>query len=122
MRENSKHLDGDRRLTAAIKENVLVQLARLKTLPAVAGGLSRRDMHMHGWVYKIKSGDVFASDLADGRFARYDEGAKSVRIRMANARATSRQISEPARAASWAIFSAATARDSPVAASCRSES
>lgn len=75
VQENYRHLDGDRLLTAAIEENVLVQLENLKTLPAVAARLARGDLHLHGWVYKIETGDVFAYDLDDGQFvslAHYD--------------------------------------------------
>jgi carbonic anhydrase len=73
--ENYQHLEDDRLLTATIEENVLVQLENVKTLPAVAARLARGDLHLHGWVYKIETGDVFAYDLKDGQFvwlARYD--------------------------------------------------
>lgn len=68
VRENYKHLDGDRLLTATVEENVLVQLENLRTLPAVASRLVRGDLHLHGWVYKIETGDVFAYDSGNGQF------------------------------------------------------
>ena len=67
VRDNYRHLDGDRLLTATIEENVLVQLENLRTLPAVASRLVRGDLHLHGWVYKIETGEVFASDPASGQ-------------------------------------------------------
>jgi carbonic anhydrase len=68
VRDNYGHLDGDRLVTATIEENVLVQLENLRTLPAVASRLVRSDLHLHGWVYKIETGEVFAYDLASGQF------------------------------------------------------
>jgi carbonic anhydrase len=68
VRDNYGHLDGDRLVTAAIEENVLVQLEHLRTLPAVASRLVRGDLHLHGWVYKIETGEVFAYDTLNGQF------------------------------------------------------
>lgn len=68
VRENYGHLDGERLLTATVEENVLVQLENLRTLPAVASRLSRADLKLHGWVYKIETGDVFAFDPRTGQF------------------------------------------------------
>ena len=66
--ENYKHLTGDPLVTAAVEENVLVQLENLRTLPAVANRLVQGDLHLHGWVYKIETGDVFAYDLKNEQF------------------------------------------------------
>jgi carbonic anhydrase len=68
VKENYTHLDGDRLLTATVEENVLVQLENLRTLPAVASRLKRGDLHLHGWVYKIETGEVLAYDLTCGQF------------------------------------------------------
>ena len=73
IRENYGHLDGERLLTATIEENVLVQLEHLRTLPAVAARLSRRDLHLHGWVYKIETGEVFAYDPESEQFVQLAE-------------------------------------------------
>jgi carbonic anhydrase len=69
MRENYRHLEGQALLTATVEENVLVQLEHLRTLPWVAARLRRGDLHLHGWVYKIETGEVFAYDAAAGQFA-----------------------------------------------------
>ena len=66
--DNYGHLDGDRLVTATVEENVLVQLENLRTLPSVASRLVRGDLHLHGWVYKIETGEVFAYDTTDGQF------------------------------------------------------
>jgi carbonic anhydrase len=68
VQDNYTHLDGDRLVTATVEENVLVQLENLRTLPAVASRLVRGDLHLHGWVYKIETGEVFAYDTANGQF------------------------------------------------------
>lgn len=68
IRENYGHLDGARLLTATIEENVLVQLEHLRTLPAVASRLVRGDLKLHGWVYKIETGEVFAFEPQSGQF------------------------------------------------------
>jgi carbonic anhydrase len=68
IRDNYAHLEGERLLTATIEENVLVQLEHLRTLPCVASRLSRGDLHLHGWVYKIETGEVFAFDPETGQF------------------------------------------------------
>ncbi|HET9626463.1 MAG TPA: carbonic anhydrase [Kofleriaceae bacterium] len=62
IEEHYQHLEGQARLTAAVQENVLVQLEHLRTQPTVAAGLMRGALRLHGWVYKIETGEVFAFD------------------------------------------------------------
>jgi carbonic anhydrase len=50
------------------QENVLVQLEHLRTHPSVASALAAGVLRLHGWVYKIETGDVFAYDLDSGQF------------------------------------------------------
>ena len=50
VRENHGHLKGDRLVWAAVRENVLVQVGHLYTLPAVASRLVRGDLRIHAWV------------------------------------------------------------------------
>ena len=69
MRESYADLAGERLLMATIQENVLAQLDHVRTHPAVAARLARGDLHLHGWVYKIETGEVFAYDPASGQFA-----------------------------------------------------
>jgi carbonic anhydrase len=73
MSENYSHLEGDRLLTATVEENVLVQLENLRTLPAVGSRLVRGDLHLHGWVYKIETGEVFAYDVENAQFVKLAE-------------------------------------------------
>lgn len=84
VKDNYTHLDGDRLLTATVEENVLVQLENLRTLQAVAARLERGDLHLHGWVYKIETGEVFAYDMTCGQFipvAQYQQPPSEVASR-----------------------------------------
>jgi carbonic anhydrase len=68
MRENYQHLHKDALLTATAEENVLVQLENLRTHPAVREHLERRAVTLHGWVYKLETGQVFSYEPASGQF------------------------------------------------------
>jgi len=60
MSENYRHIqDRGARLSLAVEENVLVQLENLRTHPAVAAAIARRELRLHGWVYQLHSGKVF---------------------------------------------------------------
>ncbi len=66
--DNYQHLQGQPLLTATIEENVLVQLENLRTLPSVASRLVKGDLKLHGWVYKLETGEVFAYELSSGQY------------------------------------------------------
>lgn len=90
VRDNYTHLDPSRLLTATIEENVLVQLENLRTHPAVGSRLVRGDLHVHGWVYKMETGQVFAFDVSTGQFLplaeyKYPESEATVRRRTESA-------------------------------------
>ena len=50
--------DGRDLLPVLTEQNVLMQLAHLKTHPSVAGAMARGDLTISGWVYEIGSGEV----------------------------------------------------------------
>jgi carbonic anhydrase len=52
----------------ATQENVLAQLENLRTHPSVAARLAKGALALHGWVYKIVTGEVFAYDNDEGQF------------------------------------------------------
>jgi carbonic anhydrase len=68
IKEKYRDLTHTALLTATVEENVLVQLENLRTHPSVAAGLARGKLKLHGWVYKIESGQVFAYDPQRGQF------------------------------------------------------
>jgi len=67
--------DAESRWKATVEENVLVQLENLRTHPAVAAALSRGEVKLHGWVYKLETGEVFAYDPVRGQFVPMGEAA-----------------------------------------------
>jgi carbonic anhydrase len=75
MKEKYPHLSGNNLLIATVEENVLVQLENLRTHPAVAAHVVRGDLKLHGWVYKIETGEVFAYDPVRGQFLPLTNGA-----------------------------------------------
>ncbi len=52
----------------AVEENVILQLAHLRTHPAVAVGLSQGELNIYGWVYHLGKGKVFGLNPANGEF------------------------------------------------------
>ena len=50
--------DGRELLPVLTEQNVLMQLAHLKTHPSVAGAMARGELTISGWVYEIGSGEV----------------------------------------------------------------
>lgn len=73
MKDKYPHLSGAELLTATVEENVLVQLENLKTHPAVAVAIASRHLNLHGWIYKIETGEVFAFSPEDGQFVPLSE-------------------------------------------------
>jgi carbonic anhydrase len=55
---NLDELPPGERMRSVTEENVLMQIAHLKTHPSVAGALARGELTVSGWVYDIASGDV----------------------------------------------------------------
>lgn len=68
IKENYQHLTGSALLTATVEENVLVQLESLRTHPLVAARLGAGKLQLHGWVYKIDTGEVFGYDPVQSQF------------------------------------------------------
>jgi carbonic anhydrase len=73
IKENYAHLaEGQARVTATVEENVLVQLENLRTHPSVLAAMNRKELQVHGWVYKFETGQVFAYDPEQGQFNSID--------------------------------------------------
>ena len=71
--ENYQHLQGEALLTATAEENVLVQVEHLRTLPAIAARLSRGDVKLHAWMYKIETGQMFEYDAGHRQYMPFSE-------------------------------------------------
>jgi len=69
IEEKYSHLSEEKdRLTAAVEENVLVQLDNLRTHPSVGEASSRGELTIHGWTYRFETGQVFSYEAQQGQF------------------------------------------------------
>lgn len=75
IREKYGHLSEGALVNAAVQENVLVQLENLRTHPGVSDMLAQGTLKLHGWVYKIETGEVFAFAPKTGQFQPITEGS-----------------------------------------------
>lgn len=66
--ELGKDLDDHARNLLLLEQNVILQLAHLRTHPAVAVRLARGDLRLHGWVYDIADGEVYAFNEESNAF------------------------------------------------------
>ncbi|MEK7236865.1 MAG: carbonic anhydrase [Nitrospirota bacterium] len=76
VRENYADLKGEELLVTTIQENVRIQLDHLKTHPAVAVRLRRGTLTLHGWVYSIRTGDIWAYDEGKDVFVSLADPAR----------------------------------------------
>ena len=79
VKDHCGHLKGEKLFAAAIRENVLVQLEHLKTHPSVATRLRRGDIRLHGWVYSIGTGEVWAYDSEKNDFVNPAKSKRNMR-------------------------------------------
>jgi len=70
--------DGRDLLTVLTEQNVLSQLAHLKTHPSVAGAMAKEILTVSGWVYDIGSGEVRIAEDEAGRFVPVTETGSGV--------------------------------------------
>ena len=70
------------KLDLLIRENVVLQMAHLRTHPYVAAQLAAKKVCIHGWVYDIEGGGVAAYDEDVGEFVpvadKYQEAAAKI--------------------------------------------
>ncbi|HEX8446349.1 MAG TPA: carbonic anhydrase [Sphingomonas sp.] len=62
------HLEQAEKVRAIAMENVVAQLAHLRTHPSVAAGIARGEIALHGWFVDIHAGNVLGLDGESGRF------------------------------------------------------
>jgi carbonic anhydrase len=68
LRDLYAKTETEERLSIAIQENVLQQIVNLRSHPSIAARLANGRVHLHAWVYKITTGEIFAYDPANGQF------------------------------------------------------
>jgi carbonic anhydrase len=54
-----------------------VQLENLRTHPSVAAAVGRGALHLHGWVYKFETGQVFMYEPEQGQFTSVESTVES---------------------------------------------
>lgn len=57
-----EYADQQEKADALVRENVVAQLANIRTHPAVALAISQGRLNLHGWVYNIENGAIEALD------------------------------------------------------------
>jgi carbonic anhydrase len=77
--ENYSHIEGDELLSVTVEENVIAQIDCLRAHPIVRSRLMRKELSLHGWVYKIETGDIFQYDGETGQFLDINDSAQSSR-------------------------------------------
>jgi carbonic anhydrase len=68
VRDCYPDLAHDERVRVLSLENVVCQLAHLRTHPSVAAGIARGQIALHGWFVDIHSGSILALDGQRGHF------------------------------------------------------
>jgi carbonic anhydrase len=81
VEDHHKNLPEDQKLRRLTEENVIAQLANLRTHPSVASRLRMNAVRLHGWIYDIGTGhiDAFAAEV--GRFVPVEEYAAALQAR-----------------------------------------
>ncbi|MDB4936328.1 MAG: Carbonic anhydrase, partial [Labilithrix sp.] len=74
IEERYGHLEGEARMSAAVEENVLIQLENPRSFDFIARGLDAGELTMNGWVFNIGTGDVFDYDPVSGQFLQVGGG------------------------------------------------
>lgn len=72
-REHHSHLQGDQFLEALTKENIISQIANLKTHPSVASRVRKGTLEILGWYYDIGEGTVEQYDPDLEKFVALDQ-------------------------------------------------
>jgi carbonic anhydrase len=67
------HRSDAARLDGMVRQNVVAQIANLRTHPSVALALAQDRLRLHGWLYDIAMGQIDALDGATGRFVSLAE-------------------------------------------------
>lgn len=73
INEAREHANQRGRINSMVCENVIAQIANLKTHPSVALALERGRLTLHGWVYDIETGSIEALDGTTRRFVSLAE-------------------------------------------------
>ncbi|CAM2156700.1 carbonic anhydrase 1 [Pararobbsia alpina] len=73
VNEAREHQNERARVDSMVRENVIAQLANIKTHPSVRLALEQGRLALHGWVYDIETGSIDAFDGAHNRYVSLAE-------------------------------------------------
>lgn len=62
VQDNYKHYEGEELIEVTVAENVLTQLENLQTYPIVRSRLHQGNLTLHGWIFRIETGEVLEYD------------------------------------------------------------
>ncbi|MEM8778470.1 MAG: carbonic anhydrase [Cyanobacteria bacterium P01_G01_bin.49] len=62
IQDNYGNLEGEELLEVTVAENVLTQLENLQTYPVIRSRLHQANLSLHGWIYRIETGEVLEYD------------------------------------------------------------
>jgi carbonic anhydrase len=62
VKDNYSYLQGEELIEITIAENVLNQLENLHTYPIVRSRIHQGKLDLHGWIFRLESGEVLAYD------------------------------------------------------------
>ena len=66
--EKYGRLKPDELLQAMVEENVFVQMANIRTYPAVLVGLARGHLKLHSWIYDVEKDELYAHGSSQSLF------------------------------------------------------
>lgn len=66
--EAREHASAQERADDLVRENVIAQLANIKTHPSIALAMAQGRLRLHGWIYNIEKGAIDALDGQSKRF------------------------------------------------------
>lgn len=62
INDNYSNLEGEELLEVTVAENVLTQLENLQTYPIIRSRLHQGRLTLHGWIFRIETGEVLEYD------------------------------------------------------------
>lgn len=57
--EKLREKEEDIKIEDVIKQNILLQIEHLKTYPLITTKIASKELSIHGWFYKIETGEIF---------------------------------------------------------------
>jgi carbonic anhydrase len=68
VQKNYPDMDENALMDILSQEHILQQIENLKTHPAIAGAIEKKELNLHAWMYIFERGDIFSFNLQEGQF------------------------------------------------------